>query len=166
MLEIIYRHDDCSENNFPIQHCILNGIKVGYIEENHFSGNAYACLFNTEKDIEIHCNTIEEAKVWLNAKINIWVAILTEKKELTRKIVQAAILDHDGQVYVGHRHNDVINVMAFHCKLPTPISGEQGFVDNKGNFLTRKEAGRIALENGQIAKLSHPDGELYSEDLY
>jgi hypothetical protein len=42
----------------------------------------------------------------------------------------------------------------------------QGFVDNKGNFLTRKEALLIAEKENQIIRRCGGDVELYSENLY
>jgi hypothetical protein len=46
-------------------------------------------------------------------------------------------------------------------------SEEQGFIDQFGNFLTRKEAYIIARNNGQIYReLDNDTNELYSEHLY
>lgn len=45
-------------------------------------------------------------------------------------------------------------------------SMEQGFVDNFGRFLTRKEANIIAKEKGQKLWTTGDDDTLYSEDLY
>lgn len=43
----------------------------------------------------------------------------------------------------------------------------QGFVDNYGDFLTRKEALKIALEKEQVLDVNDiRGGVLYSEDLY
>lgn len=44
---------------------------------------------------------------------------------------------------------------------------EQGFIDQFGNFYTRKEAYIIAKENNQIVRdLGYETDELYSEHLY
>jgi hypothetical protein len=44
---------------------------------------------------------------------------------------------------------------------------EQGFIDQFGNFLTRKEAHDIAVENNQIRRRCGGDeDDLYSENLY
>lgn len=43
---------------------------------------------------------------------------------------------------------------------------DQGFVDQYGNFLDRKEAWVIAEKNGQIKREVAPKGTLYSENLY
>ena len=44
-------------------------------------------------------------------------------------------------------------------------SGEQGFVDDKGNFLNRVQAGQEAVGSGQLEKLPRPP-RLFSEDLW
>lgn len=41
----------------------------------------------------------------------------------------------------------------------------QGFLTNLNRFVDRKEGAKIALNNGQIDKLSYGK-QLYSEDLY
>lgn len=45
---------------------------------------------------------------------------------------------------------------------------EQGFIDNEGNFLDRKEAYIVAKAANQITRKEngYDDEELYSEDLY
>jgi hypothetical protein len=46
-------------------------------------------------------------------------------------------------------------------------SAAQGFIDNRGNFLTREEALVIAREAGQIRRRCGGDEHaLYSENLY
>lgn len=63
-----------------------------------------------------------------------------------------------------NRHHDVIHdlVMRGHA---TPVTGEQGFIDDQRGFVTRLEAAQIALDQRQIAKLNWPP-ELFSEDLW
>lgn len=48
------------------------------------------------------------------------------------------------------------------------LDWEQGFLTNKGIFVDRKEAMKIAKEQGQIIRLSgSPNADiLFSEDLY
>lgn len=44
---------------------------------------------------------------------------------------------------------------------------EQGFIDNKGKFLTREEAFVVAEREGQIIRcVGGDEGVLYSENLY
>lgn len=82
-------------------------------------------------------------------------------------IVQAAIQYQGNQTYTGHRHADVIRTMICAGLEPPigPSNSVQGFIDDKGNFLDRIEAGKHALECGQITELRWPP-QLYSEDLY
>lgn len=44
-------------------------------------------------------------------------------------------------------------------------SDDQGFLDNYGQFVGRREAGEIAVSSGQIKALRWPPF-LYSEDLF
>ena len=82
-----------------------------------------------------------------------------------KTIVRAAII-RDGKIYEGRRHYDIIKDMVYNHGCKPPIrQNEQGFVDNDGNFVNRIEAATIALENGQVEKLTAPP-LLYSEDLY
>lgn len=71
-----------------------------------------------------------------------------------------------GQIVLGIRHWD-----AFMNHLDTegdPV--DQGFIDNKGNFLSRTEAWKVAEVAGQIIRRVGGDatngGTLYSENLY
>jgi hypothetical protein len=51
-----------------------------------------------------------------------------------RRIVASAIR-LNGIVFTGHRHHNIICYLA-DLGFPTPISGEQGFIDNTGLFLS------------------------------
>lgn len=86
----------------------------------------------------------------------------------------AAILWTDRDRKVGHiysvqrpgRHHDVIRVMA-EAGLPTPITGEQGFLLNDGRFVRRKAALRIARQAEQlIREPTAPAHGLFSEDVW
>jgi hypothetical protein len=79
-------------------------------------------------------------------------------------IVESAIRQ-DGKVYTGRRHPNIIHHMVQDCNITPPVRGEQGFVDDNGTFLDRKEAAQHAIDCGQIAALKWPPN-LYSEDLY
>ena len=81
-------------------------------------------------------------------------------------IVAAAILD-DGIIYQGKRHNNVIHAMVRVYGLPSPIKGIQGFVNEKGDFLTSEDAGKHAIECGQIKEMKYFGGKkLDSSDLW
>jgi len=60
------------------------------------------------------------------------------------------------------RHHHIIS-MLFDGK--HTVKGEQGFLDEEWNFLTREQAAEKALSSGQIEKLKWPP-KLYSEDLW
>ena len=76
-------------------------------------------------------------------------------------IVHSAIRK-EGKIYTGKRHCDIINDYSY------PFGFfkwcDQGFITNRGVFLDRIEAGKHALECGQIKRLDL-DGRLYSGDL-
>ncbi len=80
----------------------------------------------------------------------------------TKKIREAAIMGREEVPWVGESHDKVIADMVAHGE-PKPITGEQGFVTNTGQFVTREEAAKIAFEAGQILK---PVPKLFSEDLH
>ncbi len=89
---------------------------------------------------------------------------------MNQRIVCAAIRFGDF-VICGARHYDHFMHDVMNRTHPINISdtrGEQGFIDNKGNFHDRKTAFIIAEANGQIIKKSgNPASkELFSEDLY
>ncbi len=73
---------------------------------------------------------------------------------------------------LGARHWDNIMCDMWHTLDNTIISHidrnteNQGFIDQFGNFLSRKEAFKIAKENGQIIRDLGNTDELYSEHLY
>jgi len=84
-------------------------------------------------------------------------------------IVCAAMLMEDGLIVTGVRHfsPDMRAVLkrlygeGYHLKVK-----EQGFIDMKGQFLSREAAWKVAKENGQIRyEVSRP-GTLFSENLY
>ena len=88
-----------------------------------------------------------------------------------RLIVAAALKMSDGQVVIGVRHFD--SIMRSQLKLlyidryaPTP---RQGFVDNRGVYVSRREALEIATAAGQLnvhRTKTEPEDELFSEDLW
>lgn len=48
----------------------------------------------------------------------------------------------------------------------TVVGREQGFLDQWGNFMDRKEAAIVARASGQRLRNPNPEAELFSEDLY
>lgn len=100
-----------------------------------------------------------------------------------RRIVCAAQRHADGRVMLSVRHMDhgfwrtllelpAGDVLPRGGQVPVAVvewrDCEQGFVDNRGEFLTREDAWPVALEAGQIlpAELQWCRGQLHSEHLY
>jgi hypothetical protein len=87
---------------------------------------------------------------------------------------------YGGTVVLGARHFDTLMHNAIACLacfrgmsgLPDilPSKWEQGFINQRGDFLTRQEAWKVAQEAGQIILRVGGDdqdgGTLYSENLY
>lgn len=87
--------------------------------------------------------------------------------EYGHRVVCAAIKLTDGTMLVGVRHCDIYMREQMDRSGNDRFHGEQGFIDNKYQFLTRREAYVIAKAAGQLVfKGPGPDGMLFSEDLY
>lgn len=89
-----------------------------------------------------------------------------------RYVVSAAIRYKNGVTLVGvrhwdgHMHEQAIHFRATGVIPPDEPDPEQGFLDNKGKFMTRGEAWVVAKAADQIRYDSHLSGTLYSEHLY
>ena len=67
----------------------------------------------------------------------------------------------DMKVYTGRRHSDIIRA---NVNVDFAFSQcEQGFITDKGEFVSRSEAAKIAYKCGQIKEQKR---QLFSEDLY
>ena len=89
-------------------------------------------------------------------------------KEIQR-IVCAACLYDNGVIIVSARHYDTLMCNQLAIMNPSQRANEvqQGFIDQWGNFLDRKEALEVARRQGQIYReLNYNTEELYSEMLY
>lgn len=84
------------------------------------------------------------------------------------RIVCAAMMNSDKRVICSPRHFDSVAHAAISDSRRTGWkTAIQGFVDNRGNFLTREEAWPIAVAAGQIIRrVGGDEGCLYSENLY
>jgi len=85
------------------------------------------------------------------------------------QILGVAIV-YKGQMFAlpkPYRHHNVIRFMWEFCHI-RPVVGEmQGFYDDKGRFLTREEAYKLAKMNGQlVSKTEHGLHKLFSEDIW
>lgn len=92
-----------------------------------------------------------------------------EYYQVQRRIAQAAY-NYNGYIVTGTRHSCPImemQIVAIGWKLLEEwCNGDkmiQGFTDQYGNFLTRKEAYPIAKAAGQIIHEDHCPGTLFSE---
>jgi hypothetical protein len=73
-----------------------------------------------------------------------------------------------GEIALGVRHWDAFMKRDLPDTEGDPV--DQGFIDNRGNYLSRTEAWKIAENAGQIVRRVGGDdkdgGTLYSENLY
>lgn len=80
-----------------------------------------------------------------------------------RRVVCAAMRNSNGTIVCGARHWDRI----MHQHASGKSGWEQGFIDQLGEFMTREEAYKVAVEAGQIVRrCGGDDGRLFSENLY
>lgn len=84
--------------------------------------------------------------------------------DLGRRVVCAALRDINGTIICGPRHWDSI------CRASSKDGWTQGFVDQRGVFMTREEAWKVAEAAGQILRICGGEtvngGRLFSENLY
>jgi hypothetical protein len=80
-------------------------------------------------------------------------------------VIIAAAIRQDGKVWTGRNHASIISAM-INEGLPPPIKGEQGFIDDKRNFLDRHAAGEHAIACGQIEHVRWPGMGLDSVEIY
>ncbi len=88
-----------------------------------------------------------------------------------RVIVCAAIRSPGGGVICGPRHydhtmHDQIAALFFPDRFLCRSGDDQGFVDNRGVYLTREQALVVAEAADQIIDKHNPKSKLCSEDLY
>lgn len=84
-----------------------------------------------------------------------------------RRVVCAAIRQTNGFVICGARHFDTIMREQIEHSDLNWKQAEQGFITQRGEFLTREQALHVALANGQvIRRCGGDDHELFSENLY
>ena len=106
--------------------------------------------------------------------------VIPDVRVSTPYIICAANLFKDGQKHIhqprnidegivvcGRRHHNiyltVADILKKDYKEHTFDDGVQGFLTSDDRFVDRKEAGQIAFDAGQTAKLTEC---LFSEDLY
>lgn len=94
----------------------------------------------------------------------------TERKEFdpeARRVVCAALRNGEGTIVCGPRHFDETMRRQIIESGGDWRAAEQGFVDQRGEWLTREEALSVAVVAGQIIRrCGGDDHELFSENLY
>ena len=83
-------------------------------------------------------------------------------------MIVGVAIKQNNTIYCLHkpnRHHDVIAHMINNMKVSRPISGQQGFYDEEGEFFSREEAREIVIKNGQCKDPRHVS-LLFSEDLW
>jgi hypothetical protein len=92
-------------------------------------------------------------------------------RDRTQRRVVCAAIKKNQIIICGPRHfdptmHDIIGEVFVHPS--DAANAKQGFVDQKGIFMDRKEAFKVATEAGQILEKTGGQNsqELYSEDLY
>jgi hypothetical protein len=84
--------------------------------------------------------------------------------------VCAAIRNRAGRIICSARHFDPLMRAQINYSIDGAViwrNAEQGFIDQRGNFLTREHALEVALTNGQLRKRCGGDStQLFSENLY
>lgn len=145
--------------------------KVGLTQEDFQTATELLACFNAwEPDVKVVGNVRAEDAAALIFKI---ISIHHEQIDYVQRVVCAANRCADGVVLLGARHWDMMmhkqaDQIYGDREIPKPV--EQGFIDNRGNFLTREEAWKIAEANGQIIRRVGGDsmngGKLFSENLY
>lgn len=85
-----------------------------------------------------------------------------------RRVVCAALQDHDGKLILGPRHFDLVMHKSIEAVGGDWRNASQGFIDQWGVYMGRMEAFNVARDADQILnKTGGTDSqELYSEDLY
>ena len=89
-----------------------------------------------------------------------------------RRVVCAALRAEDGSLLLGVRHysadmHALIDALPDGYKFCHRSGDDQGFVDQRGQYMTRREAWNVAEAAGQVRRQGYDgEGVLYSEDLY
>ena len=88
------------------------------------------------------------------------------------KIVAVALKSKQGLIFTlpaPARHGHVISYMNYDQIKEHPLTAEQGFLTDEGQFINRKQAMYVATEANQILEhMEHklPKNELYSKHLW
>ena len=92
-----------------------------------------------------------------------------ESDLVNRRVVCAALLNKDGRIVCGPRHFDQTMMVQIKDRpgVDSWRDADQGFIDQRGVYLTREEAWEIAERENQILRRVGSDVPcLFSENLY
>lgn len=85
-----------------------------------------------------------------------------------KELIERAAIALGDQVFAlpkPARHDNVLAMMVNVFDVKPPIKGVQGFLTDRRRFVSRKEAGQIALRGGQVKQLKTPPF-LYCEEVW
>jgi len=87
---------------------------------------------------------------------------------VTPRVIVCAALSKEGRIIAGARHFDKVMRQQINASEGVAFwrSAKQGFIDQFGDFIDRKDGWEIATERGQIFREVSSSGTLYSENLY
>jgi hypothetical protein len=82
-------------------------------------------------------------------------------------MITTSAVKYNGKIYTGRRHGDCYReVRKEYPDAEFVNPDDEGFLDDKGNFLRRRPALYHAMKCGQIDKPKFQPHELFSEDLW
>lgn len=106
----------------------------------------------------------------VNAAQDIVLIAEPENHPWIRRVVCAANLfynlDCDDVIVVGPRHFDMTMHDQIRARGLVGMDHEQGFIDQHGVFMSRKEAFKVAVAANQLIRPEFQPGVLFSENLY
>lgn len=86
--------------------------------------------------------------------------------ELVVSAACRAVSNGKEHIVLGVRHFDRLMSETIEMMGISSLDFEEGFITNKGRYITRQEAMQLALANNQIRRTVSDDTRLYSENLY
>ncbi len=90
---------------------------------------------------------------------------------MTRPKVTHVALRFEGEIWslpAPNRHHHVIRHIVDTAGVTNVdcYDEDQGFLDAEGNYLTRREALKVAVANNQLIRKTAPADKLFSEDVW
>lgn len=131
----------------------LSAAMLQEIQEN------YGAIFGATDGVEAESAAIPEPEIVVPA---------VKSANKPQRVVVCAACRKEGVIFAGARHYDLVMQVQMDA---TGTDGpcDEGFIDQWGVFMNRKEALAVATAAGQInarREKTWPEDELFSEDLY